>query len=355
MHNQRLGPIRSNRRGFTLVELLVVIAIIGILVALLLPAVQAAREAARATQCKNHLKQIGLAWQMHESTYGFFPSAGWGHKWWGDGDRGAGLPQPGSWVFSILPFVEQQAVFDLATDGLPDQLTQEQMEGASLGAKTLIPTFSCPTKRPLALVATPWASGSVPGGQHAYNALFTEKTMRCDYVANGGDVLLTWPWGGPIWGSGVLGTAWQEQKYLDVKEGTTGVLHIGSQVRLTQITDGLSNTYMVGEKYLNPDNYATGRDISDDHSMFCGDDYDMQAWVASDYNPRDPAAGVMEPAQDTPGWVQYWRFGSAHSGAWHVAMCDGSVHSVSYSIDKITHRWLGNRQDGRGTATPGQL
>ncbi len=96
--------------GFTLVELLVVIAVLGILIALLLPAIQAAREAARRVECKNNLKQLSLACLLHEQQVGFFPSGGWGNRWVGDASQGHGPKQPGSWFFNVLPFIEEGAV-----------------------------------------------------------------------------------------------------------------------------------------------------------------------------------------------------------------------------------------------------
>jgi len=128
---------RVGRRGFTLVELLVVIAIIGILIALLLPAIQAARESARTIQCKNNLKQMGLAVNSHLSAFRTFPSAGWGWDWVGDANRGGGASQMGGWLYQILPNMEQNNLYRLASS----------TSGCQQMISTPVSTFNCPSRR----------------------------------------------------------------------------------------------------------------------------------------------------------------------------------------------------------------
>src|SRR6478752_5564964 len=138
---------RRIRKGFTLVELLVVIAIIGILVALLLPAIQAAREAARRNQCVNNLKQLSLGVLNHESTMKQLPSAGLGYSWVGDPNYGFGRKQPGGWIYNTLPFIEEQAIHDMGmgVGSNWNDATRKKIfaDRAAMTIKTLI----CPSRR----------------------------------------------------------------------------------------------------------------------------------------------------------------------------------------------------------------
>jgi prepilin-type N-terminal cleavage/methylation domain-containing protein len=173
----------SRRNGFTLVELLVVIAIIGVLVALLLPAVQAAREAARRSQCMNQLKQLALASLNHESAHGHMPTGGWGWKWQGEPEGGYAEKQPGGWAFNLLAFAEQTQLRNLVS-GIP-KTDRAAREAAMLKlVQTPVATFNCPSRRPLQLYAV---SGHNPYLAENLRSCKSPDCMvaRSDYAANG--------------------------------------------------------------------------------------------------------------------------------------------------------------------------
>ncbi len=321
------------RSAFTLVELLVVITIIGILIALLLPAVQSAREAARRLQCSNHLKQLALACLMHESAHGHFPTGGWGFEWVGDPDQGFGLNQPGGWVYNVLPFIEQEALRNLGS-GITD--TADRKAALTQLTETPLSVLHCPTRR--RAVATPVKSHWNP-----FNANFTPNGAKTDYAINTGasachiDIFV----GPSSLTQGMDSSFWDTHSNLRIRQSEVenrykGVSHQRSMVMMAHIRDGSSNTYLVGEKYLNPQSY---------HSLEYYDTGDNEA-VYGGFNRDFHRSAALEPIQDRTGYYCYRRFGSAHSGAFNMSFCDGSVRSISYSIDEEIHRRLGVRDDG---------
>jgi prepilin-type N-terminal cleavage/methylation domain-containing protein len=334
--------------GFTLVELLVVITIIAILIALLLPAVQAAREAARRVQCTNNVKQLALGCLGHENLTGRFPTGGWGWAWTGDADRGNDWRQPGGWLYNVLPHIEQQALHDLgigngAWDSTARLTAHTQRMSIPLGV------FYCPTRRPAIVYPRTDANfaNALPGQPPAGHS---------DYASNGGDcytdpdspVLAAWTQiyyaGGPNNTSEVENppgnmTSNARTTFGNVAKLATGIIYCGSMIKVADISDGTTNTYLIGEKYLDPDDYATGLDLCDNGPALQGDNEDISRW--SGWRPATP----WPPTQDTPG-LFIRSFGSAHADTFSMALCDGSVQSMAYLIDLDVHRRLCNRNDG---------
>jgi prepilin-type N-terminal cleavage/methylation domain-containing protein/prepilin-type processing-associated H-X9-DG protein len=328
------------RHGFTLVELLVVIAIIGVLVALLLPAVQAAREAARRTHCTNNLKQLALGALNHEGVTGHYPTGGWGYAWVGDADRGFGREQPGGWIYNTLPFIEQSVLHGLASDGQRDVITPEQKAGALQVILQPLSIIVCPSRRPAGLFRMTY-------NDIAYNSARKPtggKVGRSDYAANTGDAqhneYFSFPTGLEKahkfrWCNTPTGERLRSCKQLPAPEQLTGISFQRSEIGINHITDGTSNTYLIGEKNLNPLNYETG----------LGED-DNETW-STGYNNDNFRCGYDPPEADRSGFSYKYRFGSAHAGVWQMAFCDGHVEALSYDIDIEVHRNHANRFDGR--------
>jgi len=354
---------RISSPGFTLIELLVVIAIIGILVSFLLPAVQKAREVGRQAACQDNLKQIGIAFNTHANEYGWYPTGGWGSSWSGDYQRGYGKKQPGGWYYNILAFTESASIRKMATP-------------SNVG----MPSFICPTRR------------GVPAAAYS------------DYAANGGTTAETWPptsayaanqygpgfqigggpsseaigdslpslsaAGGPSNWSGIPcpPSGWPPNDpsipwpppaivaptlnnpgsgpaappnpplpeignlcWPDWATGANpsvaianGITFLRSQIRPKDVTDGVSKTIMLGEK-----------------SMAVGGLSDSSAYIGhASYTIRWESTAPV-PDQNTNSSA----YGSGHPAIAYFVFCDGSVHSILFSIDMATFKALGGRND----------
>jgi prepilin-type N-terminal cleavage/methylation domain-containing protein len=332
---------RPTRQAFTLVELLVVIAIIGILVALLLPAVQAAREAARRAQCTNRVKQIALAWHLHHDSHKFLPSGGWGYRFMADPDRGSGEKQTGSWAYSCLPYMEEQAIHQIGRGIAGSTSPQKKAALADLAIRP-VTGFYCPTRRRPA--ATNYTQGT-PAPY--YNADKPEVEARSDYGANLGPLYDNnvqygqWFAGPTSFVRAEQGIGFQKTRtdgplpnWMDM---IGGVVYQAWEYSFKDITDGTAQTYMFGEKYLVPDRYmGETQDFGDDQSCWAGDDLDVGRF----------ADDTLRPLPDQPGFPDFFRFGSAHAGGFQMAFCDASVQTISFDIDPVTHERLGGRRDG---------
>ncbi|MBX6314971.1 MAG: DUF1559 domain-containing protein [Isosphaeraceae bacterium] len=317
--------MRGHRRGFTLIELLVVIAIIGVLIALLLPAVQAAREAARRIQCINNLKQIGLAMQNHHEAQGTLP---WGAK---------NSPAQ-SWVFLILPYLEQVQMYNAANMNQPSTAFAN-----STVTQAKLSVFNCPSD-PLA--GAMWLSP---------NPTTTPNRAKGNYVVN---------WGNSDYEQnmnpshsfapanlGPFGSVYSLRGPFRVNNTTTAIIPYGFR----DITDGTSNTMMASEIKIVPDFNGRSDARGDVWSGTTKCGYMFTAATP----PNSPIAdqldgknGCPNPASNPPCFQasgsqrEFNAARSYHKGGVNVLFCDGSVKFIKDSINLATWRALSTMSGG---------
>jgi prepilin-type N-terminal cleavage/methylation domain-containing protein/prepilin-type processing-associated H-X9-DG protein len=348
-------------RAFTLVELLVVIAIIGVLVALLLPAVQAAREAARRSQCQNNLKQLGLAAQSFHDSYQFFPLGGTSAyadlSFTGarvDGPRDQFL----SWAYQLLPFFEDANAqrSAAAAGGAGDP-----RKGTAALQQHSVPLYNCPSRRgptlgsavdpdtqlPSYLMDYAGATGGIPRGEDLarYNSYMGEMTT---YLGNNATTIQAPTKNDLFWGCKACESTLPAEDDNPVFRGiiqrsdSYGEGHHagwGQTVSFRQIGDGASNTMLIGEKRLVPSKYETGS-WHDDRGWTDGWDPDTMR------STMFPLKADSEENDTSPQNFLPYSFGSAHPGGMNCVYADGSVHLINYEVDRDVFIYLGNKDDG---------
>lgn len=299
-----MKTLSPKHRGFTLIELLVVIAIIAILIALLLPAVQQAREAARRTQCKNNLKQIGLALHNYLDVARVFPPG-----WIAVDDTGAPSAHEGTsgvgWATMILPYMEQANIYNQFNASLP--LT-DPANAAFL--RNQIPGYKCPSDpQPEFFFIAEEGSGALITGLPIANYIGSFGTEELDGCENApGDL--------PVMADGTC--------------RGDGVFYHNSRVRLADITDGTTNTLLVGERKTVPDLdwFTTWPGMIAE-----GEEAFQRVCGSADHPPNDPSAHFDD-------------FSSHHTGGAQFCLGDGSVRFISENIDRGVYQSLATIQGG---------
>jgi prepilin-type N-terminal cleavage/methylation domain-containing protein len=384
--------------GFTLVELLVVVALVAVLVALLLPAVQACRETARLQSCRNNVRQLAAATLHVESATGHFPSGGWGPNWLGVAERGSDAAQPGGWTYSVLPYLDANQLHEFVTgvDATTAAAAYQQMVStplavfscpgrrpaqvvslpASVSYSTAVgvlalqvgtvgdyaasggSTATCP---PIALLEqaikvvacnTKVTFCHVPQGNscnYQTQSLSLSATEQ-GHADHDGDHI------GPCYScdddmaaiavnpqSLTEGDTWRALVPLarlalpdnGIPDLQDGIVHRMSRVTSAIVRDGLSNTYLIGEKYVAANRYTSASDAGDNRVLFAGYSSSNVRWA---YDP---------PAQDQVGVSRPNVFGSPHRAGWNVSFTDGSVRTMEFDVDATVHAGLAARDDGR--------
>lgn len=260
--------------------------IVGVLVGLLLPAVQAARQSARKTECANHLRQLALGFQLHESAHGYFPSGGWN---WSDpptyvgGTAAVGAKQKAGWGFQVLAYIEEQSLVDA---------------GPVAVVETALPIFFCPARRaPQTIVTRDNYEPPIRGGD-IVRAL-------TDYAASNRE--------------------------------DTGLVRRFQPTRPKHIRDGLSKTLLLGDKRMNLT--LLGQAQRDDNEGYTVG-WNADTLRRTDRGPKADFHGDENDDADK-------RFGASHPGGLNIVLADGSTHSLSYDIDDDVFQALGERADGK--------
>ena len=305
--------------GFTLVELLVVITIIGILIALLLPAVQAAREAARRMQCGNNLKQIGLALHTYENTFALLPP----------GTQRKDMNLYSVIHITLLPYIEQRGLYD-SFDFKQATLDGQCFKGSTklIGA-TVVSTYVCPTDvwptAELQLAGNPASTNYMPSSGPAYMSS-NNPSCSCDSSTLA------------VWNAFNLGD--------DYYGPFPGPFNCGGKYQsLTDIKDGLSNTLLFGE--VRP---VCSRTVLAGWASPWNDAGAYTTVVPLNYDTcsADPKLGCH--AWDN--WNMAFGFRAAHPGVVQFAFCDGSVTPLSETINHQTYQYLGGMNDGHCVSVP---
>ena len=327
--------------GFTLVELLVVITIIGILISLLLPAVQAAREAARRMQCCNNLKQLGLAVLNYENARKIFPpGAFYADAVSPGGYSQASEPMKGSIFVHLLPFVEQQAMYD-AFDFSQINITGQKLPGSTVEIRSIvIACYVCPSDGHPATQEQPAADGWWIGegrtvALHNYAASAGPNT-----VADNGSCSCSLNFGKENGGTPMTFSGYALGSYFTPGK-TAGPFDRMSQCKtVADIRDGLSNTIFFGE--IQP--------LSSTHGQRGWEDSCNGSGLVSTIIPINYDTSNREASGDSCNRYCNWNtelgFKSAHPGGSNFAFGDGSVHKIPQSIDHQTYQYLGGRADG---------